>query len=1224
MGKSLGLDLGTNSIGWAITEYNDGEWSLLDKGVSIFQEGVLRTKSGEEPMVKTRTDKRALRRHYFRRRLRKIELLKVLIANDLCPYLSPEELDGWRYKSQYPMNEEFLLWQRTNDASDKNPYHDRFVALTEQLDLSVKTDRYMLGRALYHLSQRRGFLSNRKDQSEEKDSGVVKSGIGRLSEAMMVEGCNYVGEFYYKLHSRGEKIRTGEAYGYTARNEHFLKEFEAICQKQNLSEDLCKALHRAIFFQRPLKSQKGLVGCCTFEKGKSRCPISHPRFEEYRALCFINNIKIRSYADADFRSLNGDEIEKIIPLFYRKSKPTFDFEDIAKAIAGKKKGCYAHKDDKCDAPYLFNFRMSTSVSGSPVTAQLREIFGEKWDESICEVYLKGDGKSREQIVNDVWHALFFFDNNDKLAEWAKNNLQLDDDEVEKFVKIRMPQDYASLSLCAINKTLSWLRCGYRYDEAVFLANLSEVVAKSVWENREKRDRIIAEVVDIVSDDNLLHNTTKENVIYNSLLDCGLSSDEINISKLYHPSMIETYQDARPNDDGLTLLGSPRTSSVRNPMAMRALFRMRALVNQLIKDGKIDSQTKINIEFARGLNNANKRKAIEVYQRNLEKKHKEYADSIRKLYKAECGVDIEPTADDVLKYQLWEEQNRVCLYTGQTISICDFIGANPGYDIEHTVPRSRGGDNSQMNKTLCECGFNRDIKRGKLPSELANHSEVMARIEQLGWDTKCADLHKQIERTRGSFSTKEIKDAMIQKRHRLLMELDYWKGKLLRFTMTEVPEGFSNRQGVDIGIIGRYARLYLKSLFNNVYVVKGATTADFRKAWGLQDEYSKKERINHIHHCIDAITIACIDGKSYQQWTSYQKELELTERSHATRPHFPKPWNSFTEDVLAIADELLVSHHTANNMSKSTKKIVRVRGKIQYGADGKPLYAQGHSARGPLHQETFYGAIKRDEEVKFVVRKALDALQPADVDKIVDEAVRECVKAAIAREGFKEAMSKPICFNEAKGVYIKRVRIYTPSVTSPIRLKKHRDQSRLDHKRSYYVANDSNHCMAIYEGVDSNGRIKRSFQIVNNLEAAKFYNGKTSRYDLVPQSDANDYPLKCILRTGTMVLFYEHSPEELYDCSKAELSKRLYKVVKMMKDGRVTFKFHQEARNDEMLKVSYLAEYGTNPPKSLMNGYSNINFDTPFPKLLLSPGSMNMYVEGYDFVLTVTGEIKFKH
>ena len=53
MKRVLGLDLGTNSIGWALVQHNDDlSYSLLDKGVNIFQEGVARDKSGEKPMVK--------------------------------------------------------------------------------------------------------------------------------------------------------------------------------------------------------------------------------------------------------------------------------------------------------------------------------------------------------------------------------------------------------------------------------------------------------------------------------------------------------------------------------------------------------------------------------------------------------------------------------------------------------------------------------------------------------------------------------------------------------------------------------------------------------------------------------------------------------------------------------------------------------------------------------------------------------------------------------------------------------------------------------------------------------------------------------------------------------------------------------------------------------------------------------------------------------------------
>ena len=211
MTKILGLDLGTNSIGWAIAEQQDDSYTLLDRGVDIFQEGVAREKGEEKPMVQTRTNARALRRHYYRRRLRKIELLKVLIANDLCPHMDKTQLDNWRYKKQYPLNDEFMLWLRSSDAN--NPYADRYKVLTERLNLSSKPDRYALGRALYHLSQRRGFLSNRKD-TDNSENGKVKGAIKQLDEDISAAGCTYLGEFYYKLFLTGAKIRTGDGYGY--------------------------------------------------------------------------------------------------------------------------------------------------------------------------------------------------------------------------------------------------------------------------------------------------------------------------------------------------------------------------------------------------------------------------------------------------------------------------------------------------------------------------------------------------------------------------------------------------------------------------------------------------------------------------------------------------------------------------------------------------------------------------------------------------------------------------------------------------------------------------------------------------------------------------------------------------------------------------------------------------------------------------------------------------
>lgn len=1222
MAKRLGLDLGTSSIGWAIVEETENGCELLDKGVDIFPEGVAREKNAEKPAVQDRTAARALRRLYFRRRLRKIELLKVLVRHDLCPPLSDEELDAWRYKKRYPLTEEFIRWQRTDEATDKNPYHDRYRALTERLDLRRQSDRYALGRALYHLAQRRGFLSNRKEGGNADEEGRVKQSIKDLSAEMSDAGCDFLGEYFYQLYARGETIRRR----YTSRNEHYLAEFRAICRKQHLPEELEQALHRAIFYQRPLRSQRGLVGRCTFEKDKNRCPVSHPRFEEFRMRSFINNIRLQTADDAKPRPLTQPEIELIEPLFLRKSKPHFDFEEIARKIAGK--GRYACKSDRREAPYRFNYDASYTVSGCPITAALVQLFGLAWADALCACYTLGAGKTSEQIINDVWHALFSFTDEERLRDWARKKLQLTEEEASHFASIPLPQGYAALSLNAIDKLLPHLRAGYRYDEAVFMANLKAVLPDDLYADAQKRRAIEADIAAIISDfgqNPLSGRTTKEQQVRDYLTNCR-GIDPARLKRLYHPSMIETYQAVLSDASGLFQLGSPRTAALRNPMAMRALFRLRILINRLLRDKKIDRKTKINIEFARGLNDANRRRAIEQYQRDREAEHRRFAEEIRQLYRDATGLGIEPSDEDILKYRLWEEQKHVCLYTGNQIGIADFIGSAPRFDIEHTIPRSRGGDDSQMNKTLCDKAYNRETKRTKIPSELADHAKVLNLIESLGWQERIDTLQRQIEglRRKGKLATtKSQRDGAIQRRHYLQMQLAYWRGKCGRFTMTEVPEGFSNRQGVDISVISKYARLYLGTVFEHIYTVKGTTTDAFRHMWSLQEEYEQKERVNHAHHCIDAITIACIGRAEYDRWAQHETNLERYDWGERDKPHFEKPWPTFTEDVRSIAEELLVAHHTPDNMRKQSRRRLRVRGRIRHGADGKAIFERGDTARSALHQQTFYGAILRDETLKFVVRRSLDQLQPTDVEKIVDEAVRQKVREAIEEVGFKTAMDATqytVWMNREKGVPIRKVRIYAGTTVAPKPLgdKRQRDASVYPYKNPVYVSLGSNYCMALYEGQDKRGKDKRTFEIVSTFEAAQYFKrsaDRTARPELVPRSDDNGYPLRCILKAGTMVLFYEQTPEELYDCSTGELAKRLYKLTQFSSMtvgkncyGTLVFRHHQEARPASELK-----------PK---NGAWKIG-EAYRPLIKMYHTQFLALVEGYDFELTVTGEIRFK-
>lgn len=1209
MTKILGIDTGTNSLGWAIVEKQADEYHLLDKGVNIFQEGVKIEKGIESSKAAERTAHKAARVRNYRIKLRKIRLLRILSDAHLCPPLSKVELSAWRLKKEYPKNELFMQWQSTDDESEKTPYAYRHKCLHDCLDFSSVTDRYILGRAFYHMIQRRGFLSNRKDQSAD-DTGKVKESISNLTQEMHDAGYEYLGDYFYSLYNKGEKIRNH----YTARNEHYLAEFKAICEKQdldkNLGPEVVRQIEKAIFDQRPLKSQKGQVGKCVFEKNKTKCPSSHPMYEEFRMLSFINNIKIQTPNDDVLRPLSPEERALIMPLFFRKSKKLFDFEDIAKKLAPKKQYGFYKKSSDAEMPYLFNYPMDTSVSSCPVTTALKDIFGDDWIDSLCETYTLAEGKSRLNVVNDIWHVLCFYTDDTKLAEFAKNRLQLNDEEAKKFCEISLPGDYASLSLKAICKILPYLRRGLIYSHAVFLGNLCEVMPQYEWDIEEMRNAAIDHIIHEMNQIDSKDARTFEVCIKDYLKEQYHVSEE-KLKKLYHPSMMEVYPRVQlTNSHGVYQLGSPRIDSVRNPMAMRSMFRLRKLVNRLLEEGKIDSDTEIHIEFARELNGANKRNAIAAFTKENQNKNDEARKKIKNLLKAETGKDIEPTDVDVLKYVLWEEQGHICLYTGKQICISDFIGGNPKFDIEHTIPRSVGGDSTKMNLTLCESRFNRDVKKTKLPTELPNHEEIMARIND--WREKYESLDGQIRRqkklSKGA-TTKDQKDAIIRKRHLLELQRDYWRGKYLRFTMESVPDGFSRRQGTDISVISKYARLYLKSLFKHVYTVKGIATSDFRKIWGIQKVYSKKERVNHVHHCIDAIVIACIGLDEYNKLGAYYHDEENHEWYGMSKAYFKKPWSTFVEDVEKVQDEIMVYHYTPDNMPKQGRRRILI--------DGKKVLSKGDAARGSLHNDTYYGAIESDGVVKYVKRINLASMKENDVKNIVDDTVRGIIETAINEKGFKEAMSSTIWMNEEKQIPIKKVRCYTPSVTKPLNIRQQRDVSSREYKQQYHVTNDSNYLLALYIGKDKKGKEKREFEIINMLQTAQYFRTSNDKVavgnNIVPVKSEHEYPFAYSLKIGTMVLLYEKSPNEVWDASVKERGRRMYKITglsSMTINGcsyaTINMRNHEEARLSKEVK----AKNGTYKQGEEFR-----------PAIIMLHTQLNALVQGYDFEINELGEIK---
>ncbi len=1275
--RTLGLDLGTNSIGWAVIDSSLPQ-PLVAKGVQIFEKGVGEEKNNEFSLASKRTIFRSARRRKRRRKMRKFFTLKVLVESGFCPGLSLADLQAWKTRKIYPANPAFREWLNTRAAVDNqkpvDPYTYRALVANQPLDHTHPENRYILGRALYHMAQRRGYKSNRVS-GEDKD-GAVSGAIHQLDQE---RGERTLGQLFKQDYFGINRIRGR----YTSRKQ-YQEEFERICDVQNLPEELCKRLEKAIFLQRPLKSQKGSVGPCLLEKGKPRVAISHPDFERFRALQMINNIRLAEPGSTSFRPMTDEERHLVLAWNLTRAKNEM-FATLAKQLTPKKAQRLFGIKQPASEPYAwqFNFREDAIVSECPVNARLSKLFGEEWRTTLRERYTKAGAKTDQQIMEDVWHAMFSFDDPEKLRAFGQMNLGLGEEDSELFAR-PLRQGYGSLSLAALRKTLPWMEKGLIYSHAVFLANLPTLFRKqglqwkehscivqdqirAILDNsaalsvrqgaiREALKTLVAEEPPVDPDTLVMPHRKKQILLIlekqlrlrmgsetwdstpaseagslmQELFDevrnnyhVGLRAEDLPkpptiegqiqdllsktyglseglIKHVYHPAAIETYPVSTAK------LGSPRIPSIKNPVFMRAMHRLRAVVNELIAQGIVDRETRVRVEMARDLTTANDRKAIYRYQKEREKENAQFFEEIKSLG---CAVASEQDPL-VLKYRLWKEQAEKCVYTGRQISASAFLSNNPAYDFEHTIPQSRRFDDSQANLTLCELDFNRNIKGSRMPSELHNHAEILERVHTL-WKPHIQEHELAIAKARSasrSAGDKDSKDQARQRLHYHQQHLRYWREKIENFETKVVPEGFTNRQLVDTRIITKYATLYLKSYFPHVYSLKASALSTLKEIWGLQ----VKHRDNHIHHCVDAIIAGVVSPRFYDELAAYYHAHERWTKSAAPKPHAPEPWPGFARYLNEqLVKEVLIVHHQRDLLLKQTHKLLRVRGKIQMNPEGNPIHVRGDSARGSLHQETNYAKVREvpteehpePGELFTVVRKQLNAaFKPEDIEKIVDPVVRGKVRAQKDQIG-----KETVWFNKDKGIPIRHVRVRCKNdPASLITLREHRDTSAAEHKKHLYVANDNNYILALYRG-EVKGKPKGDWKLVSSIEAIRaMKSGSLS--ELLPSQDAQGLGLQHVLKTGTQVLFYKDSPEELKTLSRVELVRRLYRVT-VMEGSRARFNYHSTSKTSG----------------DLGPGSSSISWDSPESELRLNLtlSKANFVVEGSAFNLTTTGEITWR-
>lgn len=647
----LALDVGTSSIGWWIYELADGKpVRTLDAGVRIFSDG-RDPKTGASLAVERR-NARAMRRRRDRYLRRRAKLVRLLADAGLLP-ADPAEgklLDGL------------------------DPYELRARGLDEALPLQH------LGRALFHLNQRRGFKSNRTKDRGDNEGSKIASGTARLDQAMIAASARTYGEFLHKRRASAEdprsvpsvrtrltvrqdpeegKSETG--YDFYPDRRHLEEEFAALWQAQaahhpDLTEALRDVVFEAIFYQRPLK--RPAVGRCAFYP-EPRLPKAHPLTQQRVLYETVNALRVAAPGHAA-RPLTREERDTVVMALNGK-KPAKGRNEVKLSQLAK-----LLKLAQGEA-FTLETTVRDAIACDPVRASLAHAdrFGSRWSD-LSEI---------EQI--EIVRRLQEEPDREALVAWLVDRYGLDEALAGAVADAPLPEGYARLGETATRAILAALRADViTYDKAVALCGLHHSDLRS------------GEVLDRLP-------------YYGEVLD---------------RHVLPGTQD--PSHDDITRFGR-----LTNPTVHIGLNQLRRVVNRIIETYGKPHQ--IVVELARDLKQSEeqKRQASVENARNLR------AAQARSAKLLELGIP--DTGANRMVLRLWEDMHpdplrRLCPYTGKPISAAMLFSGE--CDVDHILPYSRTLDDSIANRTLCLREANRE-KRNRSPWEAWGGSPRWALIAE---------------------------------------------------------------------------------------------------------------------------------------------------------------------------------------------------------------------------------------------------------------------------------------------------------------------------------------------------------------------------------------------------------------------------------------------------------------------------------------------------------------
>jgi CRISPR-associated endonuclease Csn1 len=455
VGYVLGLDLGSASLGWAVVAL-DNQYkpsSLIRTGVRIFQPGVegstIEIEQGKDKSrAATRRAARLHRRQLRRRAARQRDLFTLLQQRGLLPLLgeqkaTPEQRHSILNQLDNELTARWLV-KLENDQlaamriSQALPYQLRKAALDQQLE------PYELGRIFYHLIQRRGFKSNRRQgrgtKEKREELGKVKTGISELEQKIATAGARTLGEYLAALNPHEQKIRRL----WTARR-MYEDEFDKIWNSQQayrpelLTAELKAEVAHLLFYQRPIASQEHLIGRCELEPDEPRSSWARLEAQEFRVLQKVNDLAIVVPGSLDNQPLTDEQREKVYLALHHKGDQRFAELRKLLELPGTQ----------------FNLERGgeKTLRGNRVNAHMRSVFGARWEAFSPE--------EKNNAVRD-WATA---EDRDLLVATGVRRWGLDELVAGKWAEYEPEDGYCSLSLKALRRLLPKMEAGMSFKTA---------------------------------------------------------------------------------------------------------------------------------------------------------------------------------------------------------------------------------------------------------------------------------------------------------------------------------------------------------------------------------------------------------------------------------------------------------------------------------------------------------------------------------------------------------------------------------------------------------------------------------------------------------------------------------------------------------------------------------------------------------------------------------------